>query len=75
MSCLLYPLSYIAVADMVTSDAGTLVQQRCRVPVWLEPQPLAPDVDQDLGEDERRCRLPLRSPKFVKLSGTDAAQP
>jgi hypothetical protein len=23
------------------------------VPVWLEPQPLAPDVDQDLSDDER----------------------
>ena len=35
MSCLLYLLSYIAVADKVTSDAGTHEQQRCRVPVWL----------------------------------------
>ena len=35
MSCLLYLLSYIAVADKVTSDAGTHEQQRSRVPVWL----------------------------------------
>src|SRR6185369_3481262 len=35
VSCLLYPLSYIAVAVVVTSDAGTPGQQRCRVPVWL----------------------------------------
>ena len=55
MSCLLFPLSYIAVVDMVTSDAGTPRQHRCRVPVWLEPQPLAPDGYQDLGDDERRC--------------------
>ena len=53
MSCLLYLLSYIAVVDMVTSDAGTHGQHRCRVPVWLEPQPLASNVDQDLGDDER----------------------
>jgi len=32
-----------------------------------EPQPLASNVDQDLGEDERRCWLTLRSSKFVKV--------
>lgn len=62
MSCLLYRLSYIAVAVMVTSDAGTHEQQRCRVPVWLEPQPLAPNVDQDLGDDAHA----QRASKFVK---------
>jgi hypothetical protein len=31
-------------------------QQRCSVPVWFEPQPLASDADQDLGDDERSLR-------------------
>jgi hypothetical protein len=56
VSCLLSRLSYIAVADMVTSDAGTRAQHGCRVPVWLQPQPLASDVNQDLGDDERSSR-------------------
>ncbi len=53
MSCLLSQLSYIAVEDMIPSDAGTPEQQCCRVPVWSEPQPLASNVDQDRGDDER----------------------
>ena len=56
MSCLLYPLSYIAVVDMVAFDAGTHEQQSCRAPVWFEPQPQAPNTDQDLGNDERGGR-------------------
>ncbi len=56
MSCLLYPLSYIAVVDMVAFDAGTHEQQSCRAPVWFEPQPHAPNTDQDLGNDERGGR-------------------
>lgn len=71
MSCLLYRLSYIAVADMVASDAGTPGQHGCRVPVWLEPQPLAPNVDQDLGDNERSSR----SSKFFWMRPADPFPP
>jgi hypothetical protein len=71
MSCLLYRLSYIAVADMVTSDAGTHEQQRCRVPVWLRTTAAGANVDQDLGDDERSSR----SSKFFWMRPADPFPP
>jgi hypothetical protein len=62
MSCLLCPTELHCSGGHGPSDAGTHRQQRCRVPVWFEPQPLAPNDDQDLGDDARTCR----TSKFVR---------
>lgn len=56
MSCLLYPTELHCSGGHGYVGRGTPGQQGCRVPVWLEPQPLAPNVDQDLGDNERSSR-------------------
>lgn len=57
MSCLLYPLSYIAMVVKVAFARYTQ-QQGCSAPVWCNPQPLTRNAGLDLGDDGRhsyRC--------------------
>ena len=56
MSCLLYPTELHCSGGHGCVLRRYTQQQSRSAPVWLEPQPLAPDVDQDLGDDERCSR-------------------
>ena len=53
VSCLLYPTELHCSGGQGCVLRGYTQQQRCSVPVWFEPQPLAPNAHQDLGDDER----------------------
>jgi hypothetical protein len=53
VSCLLYPTELHCSGGHGCVLRRYTQQQRCSAPVWLQPQPLAQEAHQDLGDDGR----------------------
>ena len=75
MSCLLYPTELDCSGGHGCVLRGYTQQQRCSAPVWLQPQPLAQDAHQDLGDDVRVCRWTWAFIKFCKKRQADRSSP